>query len=175
MSDYYALAKTLLQVPDDQDLQPDGEWPHYDFESDSWTFPVVYPGELSAGDDQRLTMRVCGLVPTLTVEHWSKLDEENRMPWLEQALVSDALASLAVDSKIDTQSTSVDARALAVFIEHPDWTKKMIADHLKVHEKSLAPSRCPKLDAAIKAYKAKPTSVRGSKDANGDVEAWEAE
>lgn len=72
---------------------------------------------------------------------------------------------------------SLDARALALFIEHTEWTKKQIAQHLRCNEKSLAPRRCPKLDAALKAHRASvdPGSrrLRGSKDAEGNLEAWE--
>ncbi len=68
---------------------------------------------------------------------------------------------------------SLDARALAVFIDHPDWTKKKMAEHLGCNEKSLAPRRCVKLDAAIRAYKAKPKMRRGSRDSDGNLEAWE--
>jgi len=50
---------------------------------------------------------------------------------------------------------SLDAQALGVFIERPDWTKKQIADRLGCHEKSLTPKRCPKLALAMAAYKAK--------------------
>jgi hypothetical protein len=70
----------------------------------------------------------------------------------------------------------LDAQALGVFIEHPDWTKKKIAAHLECHEKSLCPDRCPKLAAAIAAHKSHidpgRRRVRGSKDAEGNLEAW---
>jgi hypothetical protein len=74
----------------------------------------------------------------------------------------------------DNGDISVDAKALAVFFEHPDWTKVQIADHLRCNEKSLAPKRCPKLAAAIAAYKA-PCLPRGTKGADGSIEAWDAE
>jgi hypothetical protein len=74
---------------------------------------------------------------------------------------------------------SLDAKALAVFIEHPDWTKKTIASHLACNEKSLTPKRCPKLAAAIAAHKSPidpgRRRLRGSKDADGNLEAWEEE
>ncbi len=72
-----------------------------------------------------------------------------------------------------TRGISLDAKALSVFIEHPDWTKKKIAEHLGCNAKSLTPKRCPKLKDAIAAYKAKPTTRRGSKDSDGNVEAWD--
>lgn len=79
----------------------------------------------------------------------------------------------------EASKVSLDARALGVFIEHPDWTKKRIAAHLGCHEKSLAPARCPKLNAAIAAQSAKVDPNRkfrrGHKDAEGNIEAWEDE
>jgi hypothetical protein len=47
-------------------------------------------------------------------------------------------------------NVSLDARALAVFIEHSDWTKKRIAKHLGTNEKCLA-----------------------EQDVDGNLEAWE--
>jgi hypothetical protein len=76
-----------------------------------------------------------------------------------------------------TAKVSLDARAVGVFVAHPDWTKKQIADHLHCNEKSLAPRRCPKLDAAMHAHKAKIDPDRrrlhGTKDGEGNLEAWE--
>lgn len=75
------------------------------------------------------------------------------------------------------EQPSLDARALAVFIQHRDWTKKRIAKHLHCNEKSLAPARCPKLAAAIAANKATRDPGRnlrrGSKGADGSLEAWD--
>ncbi|MBN2216547.1 MAG: hypothetical protein JW719_04140 [Pirellulales bacterium] len=77
----------------------------------------------------------------------------------------------------DKKELPIDASAVALFLEHPNWNKKMIAGHLGCHEKSLAPRRCPKLNAAIRASRAKidPSKKkrRGSKDAVGNLEAWE--
>jgi hypothetical protein len=71
---------------------------------------------------------------------------------------------------------SLDARALAVFIEHPDWTKARIAEHLECNEKSLCPGRCPRLTAAIAAHKSPfdpgRRRLRGSKDADRNLDAW---
>lgn len=71
---------------------------------------------------------------------------------------------------------SLDAQAVGVFLEHPDWTKKRIAKQLGCHAKSLTPKRCPRLATAMAASKAKidpGTTRRGSKDAAGNLEAWE--
>jgi hypothetical protein len=76
--------------------------------------------------------------------------------------------------KTSPPKVSLDARALAIFIENPDRTKKDIARLMGLkNTQSLSPSRCPKLDAAIRAYRAPdPGAVRGSKDAAGNVEGW---
>ncbi len=69
---------------------------------------------------------------------------------------------------------SLDARAVGVFLEHRDWTKKQIASLLQCNEKSLCPKRCPQLAAAITAYKnaAAGSLPRGRKDKDGNLEAW---
>jgi hypothetical protein len=73
---------------------------------------------------------------------------------------------------------SLDARAVAVFLEHPNWTKKQIAEALGLKAtQSLSPERCRKLDAAMHAASAKldPSKPfrRGSKDSEGNLEAWD--
>jgi hypothetical protein len=71
------------------------------------------------------------------------------------------------------EKVSLDARALGLFVEDPNRTKKDIAKILRVRTQSLAPSRCPKLDAAMRAYRAPdPGLVRGSKDRDGNLEAF---
>ena len=76
----------------------------------------------------------------------------------------------------ETRQPSLDARALAVFIDHTDWSKTRIAKHLDCNEKSLAPKRCPKLAAAIAAHKAPGRKMpRGTKDRFGNIEAWRDE
>jgi len=70
----------------------------------------------------------------------------------------------------------VESKAIAVFLENKDWTKKRIAEEIGCHEKSLAPSRCPNLNALIKAHQdySKETHriPRGEKSKDGVVEAW---
>lgn len=46
------------------------------------------PGDLSDLEEQRLAARVCLLVPGVTDSRWAAIDEERRIPWLEEALVS---------------------------------------------------------------------------------------
>ncbi len=73
------------------------------------------------------------------------------------------------------ESLSLDERALAVFIANPTFTKTKIAKRLSLRNaQSLAPKRCPKLHAAMCAYKA-PALPKGSKRADGTIEAWENE
>jgi hypothetical protein len=85
-------------------------------------------------------------------------------------------AALAGGGSASGPKLSLDARALALFLDHTDWTKKKIADALGCHEKSLSPRRCPRLTAAIAAHKSpidpdRPRP-RGSKDSEGNLEAW---
>lgn len=68
--------------------------------------------------------------------------------------------------------TSLDARALAAFIEHPDWTNVQIAKAAQCNAKSLTRDRCPKFFAAKAAYTAK-AAPRGSKDRDSNLEAWD--
>ena len=73
-------------------------------------------------------------------------------------------------------ATSLDARALAIFIEDPSRKKRDIAKILGLKAtQSLSPERCPKLDAAMRAYRAPDRRIRGSKDADGNLEAWKEE
>jgi hypothetical protein len=69
---------------------------------------------------------------------------------------------------------SLDLKAVRVYLVHRDWTKKQIATYLKCNEKSLTPKRCPQLKAAISAYRSTHLP-HGSKDSNGNVEAWDDE
>lgn len=78
---------------------------------------------------------------------------------------------------------SLDEQALIVFVSrNGNITKKEIARILvesgvreTCHEKSLAPGRCPRLDMAIRAYRAAHRPPQGSKDRDGNVEAYEDE
>jgi hypothetical protein len=73
-----------------------------------------------------------------------------------------------------TDSTlSLDVRATSLFVASPTLTKREMAEKLQCHDRSLAPKRCPKLDKAMGIYKAKPDVLCGSKDADGNLEAWE--
>ncbi|MDA0832345.1 MAG: hypothetical protein O3A29_03605 [Planctomycetota bacterium] len=68
---------------------------------------------------------------------------------------------------------TLDMRALAVAVEHPSWSKRQIAEHLRCNEKSLAPKRCPKLANQLRREKS-PDFGRvplGTKKADGSIEA----
>lgn len=100
--------------------------------------------------------------------------------WRDWAPQAAAEATKQPEDKSGGQTTSpdisLDARAVGVYVEHPDWTKKRIAESLECNEKSLCPDRCPKLAAAIRAHRAPDRKARrGSKDRDGNVEAWDEE
>lgn len=79
--------------------------------------------------------------------------------------------------KDDLKEPKLDERALALFIQDTTQRKTKIAERLGCNDvRSLSKKRCPKLNAAIAAHKAKidPGSTkRGSKDADGTLEAWD--
>jgi hypothetical protein len=84
---------------------------------------------------------------------------------------------------IASLGATLDEQAVAVFVSRKGQvTKKEIARILvesgireTCHEKSLAPSRCPHLDQAIRAYRDGHSLPHGSKDREGNVEAYEDE
>lgn len=109
---------------------------------------------------------------------WALLSAQSRG---EQML---KLIAVARDANLSEETpasavcrTSLDARALAIFLEHLTWSKKQIAEHLRCHPKSLAPRRCPRLHGAIQAYRSPLDPGRrrlhGTKDDQGNLEAWE--
>ena len=79
------------------------------------------------------------------------------------------------DGEIDKSREPLEARAIALVLSRPGITKKEIARVLTCHEKSLTPKRCPKLAAALQAYRASAPLPRGSKDRAGNLEAWNEE
>ena len=79
---------------------------------------------------------------------------------------------------VESESTSHEARALALLVEHPDWTDKQIAKHVSCHAKSLY--RWPRFVAARQAEKQGRNNLpRGTKYPDGDgssrVEAWDSD
>ena len=97
----------------------------------------------------------------------------------ERAKLSEARSEPHTPTKPKQPKSTVnrESQALAVFIEHPTWTKKQIAAHIGCNEKQLAPKRMPKLAAAIAAHRApvdpSRKTRRGTKDSEGNLEAWE--
>lgn len=106
---------------------------------------------------------------------------------LEALAIPDADEERQTAERLTEQSTSdgdsqrigessgnleLDEKAVAVFLKHKDWKKKEIAAFLNCHPKSLAPKRCPHLHGAMQAYR-KPDLPRGSKDSQGNLEAWD--
>ena len=67
-----------------------------------------------------------------------------------------------------------DTTALAIFTEDMSLTKTQIAERMGLKNvQSLAPARCPKLDAAMKAAKGNRNGFRkGTKGSDGSIEAW---
>jgi hypothetical protein len=88
-----------------------------------------------------------------------------------------AAESAKKDATESKPKLSLDEQALAVFFKDQTLSKAAIARRLGKEPPSLCPERCPKLDAAMRAYKAKIDPSRrmnrGKKDANGTVEAWD--
>lgn len=67
---------------------------------------------------------------------------------------------------------SKEALALAVLVDHPDWTHKRIAEAAGCHEKSL--NRMKKFMAAKAALEQGQSGIpRGSKAKDGTIEAWD--
>jgi hypothetical protein len=86
-------------------------------------------------------------------------------------------ATPAATLPADEPKLPLDMAALGVFLNSPNLKKKQIAKLLKCHPKSLGPKRCPRLNAAIRAYRAPidpdRRCVRGTKDPeDGTLEAW---
>jgi hypothetical protein len=81
------------------------------------------------------------------------------------------------NAKKKCNDVPLDIRALAVFVNHQNWSKKQIAEYVGCNDRSLAPKRCPKLAQAIAASRAKIDNngrmIRGSKDDRRNLEAWE--
>ena len=101
----------------------------------------------------------------------------NLAPRGRAALLEYELQAETVDEpKPSPQQTlvSLDEQALAIFLKEK-CSKAEIARRLGKKKQSLSPKRCPQLDAAVKAWKASrdPGQLRGSKDKDGHIEAWD--
>lgn len=144
-------------------------------------------GDLTDRDDQRLAAR-CGIDP----EPWAALNEEQRIGRMMEVIAAlpgglvtptaPATGEQRVKPAVPLGET-LDEQAVAIFVSRKGRvTKKEIARILvetgvrtTCHEKSLTPKRCPKLHQATQAYRAANNPPRGSKDAEGNLEAWEDE
>jgi hypothetical protein len=98
------------------------------------------------------------------------------LSFIEQQQQSESLTGQDKSANV-SKKPNLDARALALFFDDRTRTKSDIADLLHVKTQSLAPRRCPKLDAAIRANRAPDPNqrrIRGSKsNRTGNMEAWE--
>jgi hypothetical protein len=75
------------------------------------------------------------------------------------------------------KAKDLDSQALKIFFDDPALTKKQIAEQLGKSTQSLAPNRCPRLQAAMDAYQeGQPRrNIKGTKGADRSVEAWDEE
>lgn len=68
------------------------------------------------------------------------------------------------------RETTVESRAIAVYLENRSLNLKQIAETVGCHRGSLSPARCPRLHAIIDADR-HPVPI-GQKLKDGSVEAW---
>lgn len=100
--------------------------------------------------------------------------------WLKDMETLRAIAERQVRKMPNVGSAgdvSLDARALAIFLENRDLTKKQIANRLGLkHTQSLSPARCPQLSQAMATQReiarAGRRNIRGCKDQHGSLEAY---
>lgn len=105
----------------------------------------------------------------------SRLDQEGFACKLIEMLPAEDQPQREGDEKEKDapKGPSLDARALALFIEDRSRKIKDIAKLLgKKNTQGLSPQRCPKLHAAMRAWKAPDRRVRGTKDGQGNLEAY---
>jgi hypothetical protein len=84
-------------------------------------------------------------------------------------------ATLGPKPERSESAPTLDERALALFFADCNRTKTQIAHLLGLKNvQSLSPQRCPKLHQAMEACRAANASPpRGTKDAEGNLEAWD--
>jgi hypothetical protein len=76
------------------------------------------------------------------------------------------------------KGTTRDEEALALFLADTSRTKTDLARQLELkNPQSLSPKRCPKLTQAMRAWREANAGqkIRGTKDKDGNLEAWEDE
>jgi hypothetical protein len=84
---------------------------------------------------------------------------------------------MGADQEPMNDEVSIDARAVAIFIQNPGLTKRAVADRIGYNVRTLNADRCPLLADAIAAHRAShdPTRrvVRGTKSKDGDLDGYE--
>ena len=82
--------------------------------------PLPDPGDLTNKDEQRLAARVCQLVTGMTAEQWARLDEEQRIPWMQEA-AANARSTLSAGQKgevmVDLSGDFESAATAKVWLE----------------------------------------------------------
>ena len=80
------------------------------------------------------------------------------------------------DTKLDaTQKMPVDSLATACLIKNQEWTHEEVARAIGCHIKTLTQKRCPMYFATRARLKTSERLLRGTKDGDGNIEAWEEE
>ncbi|HUE13501.1 MAG TPA: hypothetical protein VMR25_05010 [Planctomycetaceae bacterium] len=130
-------------------------------------------GGLSDQKDAQLCAVVCDRTRGMDAVTWRDLSEDQRIPWMEQALAWKPANHPAEVKAAKGRKVSLDLRALTLFADNPSLTNKEIAARLPCHVKSLTRKRCPLLAKARRKTKLPDSETRrGTKDKTGNVEAW---
>ena len=121
----------------------------------------------------------------MTLRCWceSLLPKMNTPEPENQALRTETITKTEPDKPVVPLGSTLDEQALAIFVSRKgNVTKKAIARILvetgvrtTCHVKSLTPKRCPQLDKAVQTYRAACRLPKGSKDRDGNIEAYEEE
>jgi len=121
-------------------------------------------------EDRERLMTLCDELAPIEARLWAEFDK----PAPELSKPAESLPAKQLETKAATD-LSLDARALALFLDDTRRRKKDIARLLGLkNTQSLAPARCRRLDAAMRAHRAPdPEPVRGTKDRDGNLEAWD--
>ncbi len=114
----------------------------------------------------------------VTLESYTVDDLKRLREWARAQLPKESKPERPVNAPtVDKGKLKVktDARATALFLEDTKRTKTAIAKMLDVTTQALAPNKCPKLSQAMRIHKApdQKRRIRGSKDKDGNLEAYE--
>lgn len=77
------------------------------------------------------------------------------------------------ETQDEKQSPKLETKAIAVLMEHPDWTNKKIAKVIGCHEKSLSRFERFRASRALLKKQGKDSIYRGYKDKEGNIDAYE--